>query len=175
MSYYVQTRWGSSEDNPSEARMREIIQELDTPDQEHPDTWLSDDFGWTLTVSEKGVVVWENMEEETDPRYQENVSRDESLRLWLLLANGNYNEIEQEPWKYGQGPPVSNDELQNRKIQAEQIVRGIQREFYDSLGPELIGSKCGREGCVRGTIKFSVFCRPHHFENVRNEICPFND
>ena len=154
--------------------MRAILSELDIPDQEHPDTWLSDEAGWTITVSEKGVVVWENIEEGGEPQYQEGVSRKDALRLWLLLADGHHDEIEREPWKDGQGPPVSGEEMQNRKREAEQIVLGIQREFYDSLGPEDSSIRCRHEGCDRATVKFSVFCRPHHFENVRREPCPFH-
>jgi hypothetical protein len=49
----------------------------------------------------------------------------------------------------------------------------LDREFYDSLGPERTGTKCRHEGCQRGTIKFSVFCRLHHFEQVKRKPCPF--
>lgn len=116
--------------------MRAILSELDTADQEHPDTWLSDDAGWTITHSETGIAVWENGEDESAPRYQEEVSRDEALRLWLLLANGNYDEIEQQPWKDGVGPPIPEEEIERQKKEAEQFVFGIQREFYEKLGPE---------------------------------------
>ncbi len=51
MAYCVQTRWGSSEDDPTEPRLREILAELETSDPEHPDAWLSHESDWTITVS----------------------------------------------------------------------------------------------------------------------------
>ncbi|WP_035603351.1 hypothetical protein [Haloferula sp. BvORR071] len=157
--------------------MRAILAELDTPDQEHPSTWLSDDAEWTLSIYESGLVVWENGENEEggEPRYQEGLSREASLRLWQLLVAGNYAEIEQEPWKDGYGPPISDEELQRLKEESDRILREIHRKFYDSLGPEDAARQCLREGCQRGTVAFSAFCRPHQFENVRKEPCPFDD
>jgi hypothetical protein len=57
---------------------------------------------------------------------------------------------------------------------AEEIVRQIDLKFYDSLGPETPETRCRKEGCERGTVKFSVFCRSHHFENIRRRPCPFH-
>jgi len=154
--------------------MRAILAELDAPDPEHPDTWLSDESGWTIAVSEQGVVVWENLEAGDKPRYQDEVSREESLRLWLLLALGDYDEIERQPWKDGQGPPIPKAEIDRRRKDSEEIVLGMQRKFYDGLGPEDNSSRCKHDGCNRGTVRFSTFCRLHHFENVRREPCPFH-
>ncbi len=57
---------------------------------------------------------------------------------------------------------------------AEEVLRQVDLKFYDSLGQEAPGTRCRKEGCVRGTVKFSVFCRSHHFENVRKRPCPFH-
>ena len=56
---------------------------------------------------------------------------------------------------------------------AEEILQRLDLEFYDSLGPEAPGTRCKKVGCGRGTVKFSVFCRTHHFENVKKKPCPF--
>jgi len=56
---------------------------------------------------------------------------------------------------------------------ANEILHQLELRFYDSLGPEAPGTKCRGEGCKRGTIRFSVFCRIHHFENVKKKPCPF--
>ncbi|MEM1070487.1 MAG: hypothetical protein AAGI63_16415 [Planctomycetota bacterium] len=47
------------------------------------------------------------------------------------------------------------------------------REFYEILGPESDSIKCKRENCDRGRIKNSVFCRPHHFENIKGRSSPY--
>ena len=56
---------------------------------------------------------------------------------------------------------------------AEEIIRKLDLGFYNNLGPEAPGTKCRKEECNRGTIQFSVFCRSHHFENVKRRRCPF--
>ena len=173
MSYYVQTRWGDSEDNPKKNRMQEILAELDAADPEHPDTWLSHESGWTLSVFESGLIVWENPELDGGARYQEQVSRVEALRLWLLLSRGEFEVIESMPWLDGYGPPIADEELRRRQQVAAEITLNIQRESYDKLGPEDDARTCRHDACSRGTVKFSVFCRPHHFENLYKQPSPF--
>jgi len=51
--------------------------------------------------------------------------------------------------------------------------RRLDREFYDSLGPERAGVPCREPACTRGAISYSVLCRPHHFENVKRKVSPF--
>jgi len=51
----------------------------------------------------------------------------------------------------------------------------LDREFYDKLGEERVGTKCKRDECARGTVQFSVLCRPHHFESIKGKPCPFTD
>jgi hypothetical protein len=55
----------------------------------------------------------------------------------------------------------------------DQVLLGLDREFYESLGQEAEGTFCRREGCERGSVYLSAFCRKHHFENVRKRPCPF--
>jgi hypothetical protein len=56
---------------------------------------------------------------------------------------------------------------------ADEIKRRLDREFYDSLGVENTDNKCRHDGCSRGMVKFSVFCRIHHFEQIKKRPCPF--
>ena len=58
---------------------------------------------------------------------------------------------------------------------ADEIMRRLDRKFYDSLGTERPDAKCRHEGCSRGTTKFSIFCRVHQFEQVKKKPCPFQD
>jgi hypothetical protein len=55
----------------------------------------------------------------------------------------------------------------------EQALLKMDRDFYESLGPETLELRCRREGCDRGTVRLSVFCQKHHFEMVRRRLCPF--
>jgi hypothetical protein len=58
---------------------------------------------------------------------------------------------------------------------AEEILQRLDREFCDKLGHEDSTKQCRREDCSRGTVKFSVLCRRHHFESIRGRPYPFND
>jgi hypothetical protein len=57
----------------------------------------------------------------------------------------------------------------------EVAMLNFDREFYESLGPENMETPCRCEGCPRGAVKYSVFCRIHHFESIRKKDCPFDD
>jgi hypothetical protein len=57
---------------------------------------------------------------------------------------------------------------------ANEIMRRLDREFYDSFGAERADTKCSHEGCSRGTVKFSIFCRIHQFQQVKKKPCPFD-
>lgn len=48
------------------------------------------------------------------------------------------------------------------------------REFYEKLGPEDLSRPCRKEGCPRGAILHSVFCRSHHFEMIERRDYPFD-
>jgi len=55
----------------------------------------------------------------------------------------------------------------------EETKARLDREFFDSLGPERSSVHCKEEGCTRGAVEGSVLCRAHHFEMVKHERCPF--
>ena len=57
----------------------------------------------------------------------------------------------------------------------DEILRRFDREFCDALGPEDSSKQCRRGGCNRGVVKLSLFCRRHHFENIRNRPYPFDN
>lgn len=56
----------------------------------------------------------------------------------------------------------------------EETLRGLDLEFYDGLGAERGEKPCSEPGCCRGSVRFSVLCRIHHFENVKAKKCPFD-
>lgn len=89
----LETRWGGGPHNPTLEKMRAALAELDTPDIEHPSTWLSDEDGWTVDVYESGLVIFSHRSEAVCER--RDVTRDEALELWLLLQQGKRDEIRQ--------------------------------------------------------------------------------
>lgn len=60
-------------------------------------------------------------------------------------------------------------------LPAAESLRHFDRQFCDKLGPEDSSRQCRHEGCHRGTIDVSVFCRRHHFESIRGRPYPFDD
>lgn len=86
-------RCGSGQENPTVAEMRAALAELDTRDEEHPSTWLSDEDDWTVDVYESGLVIFSHGDENICQR--RGVTRGEALDLWLLLQRGKRDEIRQ--------------------------------------------------------------------------------
>ncbi len=90
----LETRWGGGPDNPTIDEMRAALAELDTPDVEHPSTWLSDEDGWTVDVYGSGLVIFSHQFEDVCQR--EGVTRDEALGLWVLLQQGKRDAIKEK-------------------------------------------------------------------------------
>src|SRR5437870_2242685 len=93
MNTGLEMRWGGGGMNPKIDELRTALEELSTPDMEHPSTWLVDDDGWTVDVYESGLVIFSDKEAEICRRHC--VSRDEALALWLLLQEGRRDDIKQ--------------------------------------------------------------------------------
>ncbi|WP_198141326.1 hypothetical protein [Verrucomicrobium spinosum] len=173
MSCFVQSRWGDCVDDPSESKMREVLAELDVPDPEHPDAWLTHESGWTLSIFSGGSCILSNSAMDTGPQYLEAISRAEALQLWIKLSRGQVQDMQSLPWKDGNAPPISQEELQILKQASAEATLAQQREFFDSLGPEDDTQRCRQPGCSRGAVKFSVLCKPHHFEQTTKQPSPF--
>lgn len=59
--FYVEARWGGSEESPPPNRLRELIAQLEIRDEEHPDTWMiHEDSGWILRLDEDRFACLEN-------------------------------------------------------------------------------------------------------------------
>lgn len=149
--------------------------------------YLPADESWTLE-SEGEFIVWtdDDLEAEEDlPRKAKELNlmealdgqTIESIVEWADRLSGTHdNEARLEvffyyydhdafPEKLGGPPPPPVDE----------ILRRLDREFYDKLGDENPEKKCRCEDCNRGAVQFSVFCRVHHFENIKKKPCPYSD
>jgi hypothetical protein len=103
MTTYLERRWGGGGKNPSEKELRAALAELSTPDEEHPDCWLSDENGWTIAGHQSGKVVLENPESDEGPWHMKKKSPDEVLELWRLLQSGDITAIRAMPWLDGYG------------------------------------------------------------------------
>lgn len=173
-TFYVQTRWGGDEESPPPDRLRELIAELEVRDEEHPDTWMiHDDSGWALRLDEDRFAYLENPECETT-KHMTDVSSETALTLWTAFAFGGPDAVAEFEWKQGRRA-VNEQEIAERAERARQAMLMLDRGFYDQLGPELSDAICRARGCTRGRIQYSVFCKPHHFEQIQGRPCPFSD
>ena len=101
MTTYLETRWGSGGEDPTEADMTAALAELTTPDPEHPDCWLSDEDGRVVAAHEDGRIVFEDTEGEAGPRHLVASDSELALTLWKHLQAGELDKISEYPWKPG--------------------------------------------------------------------------
>lgn len=102
MAYHLTTIMGSTEREPTPERMAEVLVTLDGADEEHPDVSLTHESEWCISVFRSGLLIFENLEE-GEPVHLAGVSREETLRLWQLLAHGDIASVQAMPWQPGQG------------------------------------------------------------------------
>ena len=67
-------------------------------------------------------------------------------------------------WRFDAFLPALNAKASPSR---ETVLKELDRQFYGGLGEERSGTSCRKPDCDRGTIQFSVFCRDHHFENIK--------
>src|SRR5512138_2168048 len=87
----LECRWGGGPENPTLQELEAALAELETPDPEHPNAWLTDADGWIVDVYEHGLVIFSSNEETICEC--RGISRAEMLELWLLLQRGARDEI----------------------------------------------------------------------------------
>ncbi len=100
---HLEKRWGGGGVNPNEKELRAALAELTTPDEEHPDCWLTADDGWTISAHESGKVVFQNLESGDGPWHMVNQKPEDMLILWRLLQAGDIEAIHAKPWLKGHG------------------------------------------------------------------------
>ena len=99
----LERRWGGGGDDPTEEEMRIALAELDAPDPEHPDCWLSHQTGWSIAAFGSGLVVLENLESGEGPWHMRGQTKEAVLALWKLLQAGDIMKIRSEAWMEGYG------------------------------------------------------------------------
>ncbi|MEV7289811.1 hypothetical protein AB0O01_35565 [Streptomyces sp. NPDC093252] len=100
MSYFMYDVMGGTVDGPDPEAMGRVLDGLANADDEHPDVSLSHESGWCLSTFRSGLLVWENTEDgSVAPVEMREVSREETLRLFRLLAEGDIASIEALSWQ----------------------------------------------------------------------------
>jgi hypothetical protein len=170
MFFYVCNGLGDSIDNPSREQMETFLRGIDVTDEEHGAAWLAREDERHLEWNGDGRLVF-GESGASKVRYLRGVSRERTLELWIALAEGRLNELEDCDWLPGNGyVQTPEHEAETRAWQLKQ-----DRAFYDVLGAERPDVPCRADGCSRGAVELSIFCRPHHFEMVQKRRCPFED
>ncbi|MFF1697594.1 hypothetical protein ACFVXC_28925 [Streptomyces sp. NPDC058257] len=100
MSYFMYDVMGETVDEPDPETMRHVLDGLANADDEHPDVSLSHESGWSLSAFRGGLLTWANAEDDSvAPRRMREVAREETLRLFGLLAAGDVVSIEALSWQ----------------------------------------------------------------------------
>ncbi|MFJ3272416.1 MULTISPECIES: hypothetical protein [unclassified Streptomyces] len=65
-----------------------------------PDVSLAHESGWCLSAFGGDLVVWENpVDDSMAPGEMRDVSREEILQLFGLLAAGDITSVDELPWR----------------------------------------------------------------------------
>lgn len=102
VSYHISHLAGGSESDPPLDSFVALYAELEDADAEHTDVSVEHESAWSLGAFRGGLLVWENVED-GEPRHMRNISREDVIRLWRLLAAGDIAAINAEPWRDGYG------------------------------------------------------------------------
>ena len=103
MAFHLTDRWGATHSEPSIEMMRQVLATLEIEDQEHPDVSLTHESGWCLSAFPSGLVIWENVEADGEPRHMTGLPQARVLELWQALAQGDLERIESKDWAAGYG------------------------------------------------------------------------
>jgi hypothetical protein len=101
MSFHVTHRTGDME-RVSYSAFPELLKELDADleDIEHASVSVTHESEWCLSALRGGYITFENLEE-GEPRHMSGLSPEKIVSLWRLLAEGNLDALESEPWQPG--------------------------------------------------------------------------
>lgn len=96
MTYDMYDLMGGSDDEPDEARIREILGELEYATEEHTDVSLGHESGWSLSVFSDWAVLWKHVDvpNETE-QWAALGSEEEVVRVLLILARGEIETVQQ--------------------------------------------------------------------------------
>lgn len=78
-----------------------LLAELDDADDEHPDVSVIHESEWALGAFPSGKVIWENVEEDDEPRHMDGLSRAEQGRLFECVIRGDLATVQAQEWEPG--------------------------------------------------------------------------
>jgi hypothetical protein len=171
MGFRIANGVGDSIDAPTREQMRHMLDSLDPTDEEHGAAWLARDDEYSIEWNVDGRLVLEAPGADRSQHLPGGASRAQALDLWCALAQGDLAHVLAQPWQPGNGFVMTPE----RRAEMDRVQRQMDRDFYVALGPERADTPCRRQGCARGAIEHSMFCRVHHFESSRRPDCPFDD
>lgn len=87
------------QDSATVERVPDLLAELDQSDQEHTDVSVEHESGWVLSAYRDGLVVWENVEDDQESGRLYNVPREEVVRLFTALVEGDVALVAAQPWE----------------------------------------------------------------------------
>ena len=103
MAYWVNHLMGeSSIDFPLES-LPALYDELSNSDSENTDVALTHESEWCLSAFASGLLVWENVAGEGEPKHLKRVAKEKVIELWALLSKGSISDIDNEQWLPGYG------------------------------------------------------------------------
>lgn len=99
--YHTTDRDGITELNPTDAKLRELLDSLKEDDAgDNPEVWLTHvESGWMLSAYPSGLLTLENTIRRVPEREIANASPEKTFILWKLLAAGRIEELMNEPWQ----------------------------------------------------------------------------
>lgn len=102
MAAHFQHLYGETDDATVDG-VRALLAELENADDEHPDVAVGHESGWTLSVFRDGFVVWEDVENEGDPRHLDGLAEAEVLRLMEVAVRDDLATVHALAWRPGYG------------------------------------------------------------------------
>jgi hypothetical protein len=100
MTFVVTHLHGEMDDDPPVESLPDLLGELDSADAEHGTVAVgAGDSGWTLSAYPDGRLLWEDVEEGDEELELTDVSREEMVRLFGLVARGDLQAVHDLPWK----------------------------------------------------------------------------
>lgn len=83
--------------------MMELLTSVRANDPEHPDVSLNREDGWALSYGPSHTIIFENVETGAGPWHMKEISTEQALALWNLLALGQDAELQEKCWASGYG------------------------------------------------------------------------
>ncbi|MFF0477111.1 hypothetical protein [Streptomyces sp. NPDC004284] len=100
MSHFMYDVMGGTVDEPDPETRGRVLDGLADADDEHPDVSLTHESGWSVSAFQDGLLIWENPDDDaTPPGEMREVTREDTLRIFGLLASGDVAAVEALPWQ----------------------------------------------------------------------------